>query len=193
MKTRRFVSLFLCSALLMLPAAVFAGIPGVRVGPGTMLHARQVLERYDAAGEPVLQYLELWADAARALQREVGADGRALACAFSRGDEHITWDAATLRAARQDASGVFLPDFAALKAGFVRETAVSGQEYAGRPCSAVLLEDPANEEDWLRVFVDDETGFVLFCEAPLFRLRTSLMEILPADERLLLPPDGLVF
>ncbi len=88
---------------------------------------------------------------------------------------------------------VFLPDYPALKAGFGRETAVPGQSYAGRACTAVLLDDSDLDADWLRVFVDDETGFVLLCEAPLFRLRTALLETLPVDDARLMPPDGLLY
>ena len=45
----------------------------------------------------------------------------------------------------------------------------------------------------LLLFLDDETGFVLLCEAPLFRLRTALLETLPVDDARLTPPDGLLY
>lgn len=187
------VTLCVCGALLMPQAAKAAGTGGILVKPGTMLHAQQALERYDAAGDAVLQYYETWMDSSRRLQREVREDGQALSYAFSGEGKHLVWEADTLKAAAEEESSVFLPDYAALKAGFGMETAVGGQLYAGRPCTAVLLENPGKDEDWIKIYLDDETGFVLFCQAPLFRLRTSVLETLPMDSRLLTPPDGLSF
>ena len=193
-KWRRVLSLALSAAMLWLPAASLAGaLGGLTIPPGMMIHARQVLERYDASGEPLLSYFELWADGSRALQWEVREDGALLACAFSGPRGHIIWQPDTMEASRPEASAVFLPDYPALKAGFGRETAVPGQSYAGRACTAVLLDGSDLDADWLRVFLDDETGFVLLCEAPLFRLRTALLETLPVDDARLMPPDGLLY
>ena len=193
-KWRRVLSLALSAAMLWLPAVCLAGaLGGMAIPRGMMIHARQALERYDASGEPMLSYFELWSDGSRVLSREVGADGALLACAFSGPRGHIIWQPDTLKASRLDASAVFLPDYQALKAGFGRETAVPGQMYAGRACTAVLLDDSDLDADWLRVFVDDETGFVLLCEAPLFCLRTALLETLPVDDARLTPPDGLLY
>ena len=193
-KWRRVLSLALSAAMLWLPAVCLAGaLGGMAIPRGMMIHARQALERYDASGEPMLSYFELWSDGSRVLSREVGADGALLACAFSGPRGHIIWQPDTLKASRLDASAVFLPDYQALKAAFGRETAVPGQMYAGRACTAVLLDDSDHDADWLRVFLDDETGFVLLCEAPLFRLRTALLETLPVDDARLTPPDGLLY
>ncbi len=188
---RSILALGLCGFMLFAHLSALAA--DVTIAQGAMLHARQVLERYDASGEPLLQYLELWMDASRMMQREVGVNGKPVSCAFSSGDGHLAWDAETLKAEKSEESRVFLPVYTDLKSGFKNETALPGQTYAGRPCTAVLLEDPGNDEDWLKVFVDEQTGFVLFLEAPLFRLRTALLEELPADESLLSPPDGLVY
>ena len=193
-KWRRVLGLVLSAALLCLPAACLAdALGGLTIPPGMMIHARQALERYDASGEPLLSYFELWADGSRALQWEVGADGALLSCAFSSPEGHLAWQPDAMEASRPEASAVFLPDYPALKAGFVRETAVPGQSYAGRACTAVLLDDSDHDTDWLRIFVDDETGFILLCEAPLFRLRTALLETLPVDNARLTPPDGLLY
>ena len=193
-KWRRVLSLALSAAMLWLPAVCLAGaLGGMSIPRGAMIHARQVLERYDASGEPMLSYFELWADGSRALSREVGADGALLSCTFSGPRGHIIWQPDTMEASRPEASAVFLADYPALKAGFVRETAVPGQVYAGRACTAVLLDDSDHDTDWLRVFLDDETGFVLLCEAPLFRLRTAMLETLPVDDARLTPPDGLLY
>ena len=181
----------LCVSLILISLSVPAG--SGTIARGAMLHARQILERYDTSGEPLLQYLESWMDASRVTQRELKEDGRTLSYAYSDGTAHLVWDAETLKAEKLAESRVFLPDYAAFKAGFSAETALSGQTYAGRPCTAILLEDPENDEDWLKIYLDDETGFVLFCEAPLFRLRTSSLETLPLDESRLTPPDGLLF
>ena len=193
-KWMRALSLVLSAAMLCLPAASLASALGsLTIPPGMMIHARQALERYNASGEPLLSYLERWADGSRALQWEVGADGTILSCVFTGPDGHLAWQPDTLKASRPEASAVFLPDYPALKAGFGRETAVPGQVYAGRACTAVLVDDSDHDADWLRVFLDDETGFVLLCEAPLFRLRTALLETLPVDDARLTPPDGLLY
>ena len=193
-KWRRVLSLALSAAMLWLPAVCLAGaLGGMAIPRGMMIHARQALERYDASGEPMLSYFDLWSDGSRVLSREVGADGALLACAFSGPRGHIIWQPDTLKASRLDANAVFLPDYQALKAAFGRETAVPGQMYAGRACTAVLLDGSDLDADWLRVFLDDETGFVLLCEAPLFRLRTALLETLPIDDARLKPPDGLLY
>ena len=192
-KNRLIRFLALCGVLLMLPAAMIHARGDISIGQGTMLHAQQALERYGVQGEPILQYLELWMDASRRLQREVGEDGQALSGAFSGDQEYLAWEADTLKAVRLEGSKVFLPDYTRLKDDFDKVTPVSGQTYAKRACTAILLEDSGHEEDWLKIYLDDETGFVLFCEAPLFRLRTSLLEVLPAEDRLLMPPVGLIF
>ena len=186
-------TLCLCGALLMPFGAGADDAGGILIKPGTLLHAQQALERYDATGEPVLQYFETWLDASRMLQREVGADGHPLSYAFSGEGKHLAWEADTLKAVVMEESGVFFPDYAVLKTGFGMETAVKNQLYASRPCTSVFLENPENEGDWLKIHLDDETGFALFCQAPLFRLRTSVLESLPADERLLTPPDALSY
>ena len=191
---KRVFCLALSAVLLLAPAACLADIlGGLTIPRGVMIHARQALERYDASGEPLLSFFELWTDGSRAFQREVSADGTILSCAFTGPDGHLAWQPDTLQASRPEASAVFLPDYPALKAGFSVEAAVPGQMYAGRPCTPLLLDDSRNEADWLRVFLDDETGFVLLCEAPLFRLRTALLETLPADDARLTPPDGLLY
>lgn len=172
--------------ILLLPYSCKADL---LVPEGMMLHAQQVLERYDAQGEPLLQYLELWMDGERSLQRGLGVDGQPFNYVLSSEDGHIAWASDTLKAERTDTGGVFLPDYETLKTEFTLETTAPGQTYAGRACAVVLLEDPKNEEDWLKLYLDDETGFVLFCEAPLFRLRTALLEMQPLDESRLTPPD----
>jgi hypothetical protein len=188
---RSIPALGLCGLLLLANLSALAA--NATITQGTMLHAQQVLERYSASGEPLLQYFELWLDASRITQRELGADGQPLSYVYSGGTAHLAWDADTLKADKLQESQVFLLDYTLLEAGFSVGTALSGQTYAGRPCTVTLLIDPENNEDWLKVYLDDQTSFVLFCEAPLFRLRTALLETLPTDEVLLTPPAGLVF
>ena len=188
---RYILVLGMCVSLMLIPMS--APADSMKIAQGSMLHARQVLERYDASGEPLLQYFELWMDASRVAQRQLAEDGRTLSWSYSDGVSHLAWDDGTLAARKNEASAVFIMDYPLLKAGFDAQTEVSGQVYAGRPCTAILLEDNVNEEEWLKLYLDDETGFVLFCEAPLLRLRTALMETLPTDEARLTPPAGLVF
>ncbi len=194
MKKPRFHPLFaLCAACALLTALT---LPGrcAPLAPGTMLHARQVLERYGAQGESILQYLETWTDGARAVQREIAETGEALRYAYPGPDGLAGW-APDLPVSggepdAQTPQPPFLPDYAALKTQFTLETIVEGQEYAGRACFVSLLENPADEDAWVKLYVDSETGFVLYLDAPLFRLRTAFFEVMPIDEALLTPPQG---
>ena len=65
-------------------------------------------------------------------------------------------------------------------------------DYAGRTCELYLLSN-GNPDEWVKIYVDKQTGCVLFCDAPLFRLRTALLEELPLDNSLFSEPRGLVF
>lgn len=189
-KTRLFLTFCLMGLLAASPAIISADTDHLRVKQGEMVHAQQALERYDAAGEPILQFFETWTDGLRALQREVRTDGQTLSYAYSGKDGHLVLEAGSKEATAREESPVFLLDYEALKAGFDKETSLPGQQYAKRACASILLEKTENEDDWIKVYLDDETGFVLFCEAPLFRLRTSLLETAAADDGLLSLPDG---
>ncbi len=163
---------------------------GVKFPPGKLLHLKQVVERYDANGNAVPQYLELWLtkDAGRCV--ELDAQGNALSVALDAGRGHIFYDTATLKAVRQEESAVFTVGFKAMQAAYPRQTAANGGEYAGRDCMLYLLE---NAEDWVKLYVDRSTGYVLLCDAPTFRLKTALIEETALDAALFEAPEGLVF
>lgn len=176
---RLILMLALCGVFFVFASVMAQPAEETRIEPGTMLHAQQVLERYGIDQEPRLQYLELWMDEASLIQREVDEDGQILSYAYSSEDGHLVWEGDTLKTEDTQVIRLFMLDYLSLKSGFEKETTVTGQTYAARPCTLVLLENPSDQDGWVKVYLDDETGFVLFCEAPLFRLRTALFEILP--------------
>lgn len=135
------------------------------------------------------------------MQREIAQSGAALRYAYRGPDGVAAWgpDRAVSPATEsspnpgdipQPPAPPFLADYAALKTQFARETIVEAQEYAGRACFVSLLENSEDGDAWIKAYVDDETGFVLFLDAPLFRLRTALLEVMPLDDALLTPPQG---
>ncbi len=156
------------------------------------LHAKQVLERYDADQQLVAQYLELWVAPPMALCREMDADGKVLSIALDNADGHIQYDAATMDARKSAAAAVFHVDFQSLKSAYSKATALGKLTYAGRDCIAWLLEND-DEDDWVKAYVDQQTGWVLLCDAPLFRLRTASVELLGADAKRFETPAGLKF
>lgn len=156
------------------------------------LHLKQVLERYDAAQQPVEQYLEMWVAPPMALSHELDADGHTVSIALDNADGHILYDATTKEARKSDAIEVFHINFQSFKAAFARSSVMGELQYAGRDCIAWLLENDA-EDDWVKAYVDRQTGWVLFCDAPLFRLRTATVELLARDDKLFATPADLKF
>jgi hypothetical protein len=177
---------------LVLAALALVGCGGKStvVPKGQTLHAQQVLERYDANGDPVPQYLEIWAAPPQALCHELSEDGATVAVALDNADGHVRYDAKTLKASRQDAPAVFHVDFAALKAAARSAKAIGKLQYAGRDCIAWQL-DADSEDTAIKLYVDAQTGWVLFCDAPTFRLRTAKLDFVQTDESRFATPAGL--
>lgn len=163
---------------------------GVRFSPGKMLHLKQVVERYDANGNAVPQYLELWLTKDAGRCAELDAEGNELSVALDAGREHFFYDAATLKAVRQGESAVFTVGLKAMQKAYPKQTAANDGEYAGRACKLYLLENP---DDWVKLYVDRGTGYVLLCDAPTFRLKTALIEETALDAALFQAPEGLLF
>jgi hypothetical protein len=164
----------------------------IRISKGAMLHVQQVLERYDANGNPVPQYLELWLTEEMGRCTELDAEGNEIAVALDTGSEHLTYDTKTLAARKTDKSMIFFLNFDAMKKTYPHLQASSDGTYAGRDCTFYLMETD-DGEDWVKLYVDKETGYVLLCDAETFRLRTALIEEEPENGDLLLVPDGLKF
>lgn len=178
-------------ALLAL-GALLAGCAGHGDIKGQTLHAKQVLERYDANGEPVAQYLELWVAPPHALCHELDADGKTIGVALDNATDHVRYDAKTMKASRQDAIAVFHVAFAALRKEAKTVKAIGKLQYAGRACIAWML-DGDDEDAQIKLYVDEQTGWVLFCDAPTFRLRTASMDFVAADDSRFATPAGLQF
>lgn len=163
---------------------------GIQFTKGNMLHLQQVLERYDAAGNPVPQYLELWLTADQGRGSELNEDGQEIAVALDTGKKHLYWDAATLQAEEGKESRLFVVTLAAMKKAYPKVKATNDGTYAGRDCTFYLM-DTGNAEEWAKLYVDKQTGYVLLCDAETFRLRTKLIEDVPVDKSLFSAPEGL--
>jgi hypothetical protein len=164
----------------------------IRISKDAMLHAQQVLERYDADGDPVPQYLELWLTDEMGRCAELDAEGNEIAVALDTGSENLTYDAKTLEAQKPGKSMIFILRFGAMKKMYPRLQASNDGTYAGRDCTFYLMETD-DGDDWVKLYVDKETGYVLLCDAETFRLRTALMEEVPENGDLFLVPSGLNF
>jgi hypothetical protein len=171
------------------PADAFSGI---KFASGKMLHLQQVLEHYDANGSPVPQYLELWLVKGRARCEELDNSGNILNVALDTGKSHITFNVSSHEAQKQDKSGVFAVSLAGMKKAYPKVSKQNDGTYAGRACDFYLLGD-GNTDEWVKLYVDKATGCVLLCDAPLFRLRTALLEELPVDGSLFSEPHNLVY
>jgi len=185
-----FIGLALSGCVGRLPGS--ARYPELDINEGKMIYARQVLVHYDAAGNTVPQYYEIWAVQGKSACRELDGDGREVRTFLDYGDRHIAYNSSTREAVKLKFNKVFILDYEALKKVYPVETVNEDQEYAGRNCSVHLLESDGGD-DWLKIYCDSETGFVLFCDAPLFTLKTADFEILPEDPEKFSEPKDLDF
>lgn len=165
---------------------------GFSVRSGKMLHVKQVLEHYDASGQPVPQYFEMWFVDKRGLCVELNGNGNETGRILDMDDMHIAYDSKTRIAVKHDFSRIFILNFESLRSACSNVVQADDQRYAGRICAIYLLENDDSEE-WIKVYVDRETGYVLLCDAPLFRIRTALFEVLPMDNRLFKAPSDIVY
>lgn len=166
---------------------------GFSVRSSKMLHVRQVLEHYDASGKPDPQYYELWLANKKGLCVELDKNGNELGRVLDTDGGHIAYDLKTRRAVKYDFNRIFTLDFETLKSSFSNMTQADDQQYAGRKCAIYLMENDSGSEEWIKVYMDRETGYVLLCDAPLFRIRTALLEVLPIDNRLFKAPSDIVY
>lgn len=167
-------------------------ITGFSVRSEDMLHVKQVLEHYDASGQPIPQYFELWIADNKALCIELNGDGDETGRILDTDDVHISYDSKTHSALKHDSSRIFMLNFKSLKSDSSDMIQADDQRYSERTCAIFLLENN-DDNDWIKVYVDRETGYVLLCDAPLFRIRTALFEVLPIDKRLFEAPSDIVY
>lgn len=168
------------------PAAEFS------VGSNDMLHVKHVLEHYDASGQPIPQYFELWVADKKALCIELNENGDEMGRTLDMDDMHIAYDSTDHSAVKYDSSRIFMLNFESLRSVSSDMIQADDQRYAERTCAIYLLENDDNN-DWIKVYVDSETGYVLLCDAPLFRMRTALFEVVPIDNRLFEVPSDIVY
>ncbi|HEX3029439.1 MAG TPA: hypothetical protein VHT34_09075, partial [Clostridia bacterium] len=138
-----------------------------------MFHIKQVVEFYDGQGNPLPHYYELWIYKDRALAYELDSEGNILKRIQDEDDLHITYQPDTFKAEKHKVSQIFSLSTDAL-ANMNNYTVTAGEsyEYCDRSCHVYGMSNQ-NETDDLRLYIDDQTGYVLFCDAPLFSLKTA--------------------
>lgn len=165
---------------------------GFAVKDGKILHVKQVLENYDNLGQSLPQYYELWLADKKGLCVEIDIKGNEIMSMMDTDDMHIAYDSKTKEAVKYNFSQIFILDFKALKSSYSKTTQADDCQYVERNCSVYLLEND-NSDEWMKLYVDKETGFVLLCDAPLFRIRTALLEVIPMDGKLFTVPSDIKY
>lgn len=158
-----------------------------------MLHLKQVIEHYDADGKAIPRYFELYAAAGEKAAFELDTAGNVIQKYLDNKKLHISFDPATLKAQKYQSSPIILPDLPMLaKSKDVQITEEGPYEYAGQSCQAYIISTGDSEDD-IRVYLDSATGFLLFCDAPLFCLKTAEIEILEYEASFFAIPDDLIY
>ena len=159
---------------------------------GKMVHLKQVVDHTDSNNQTVVQYFETWLAQDMALSIELDSDGNDLRVALDAEKKHISYDVQSLEARLYEFSQIQAIILSNVKSSYFKTTLIEEKEYAGQNCQVYLLENGV-DDDWVRIYVDKETGCVLFCEAPFFRIRTANVEVLETDESLFSVPSDLVY
>lgn len=159
---------------------------------GKMVHLKQVVERTDFNGQTGVQYFEIWLAGDKALSIELDSDGNDLRVALDLDKKHISYDVQSLEAGRYEFSQIQTIILSNIKSSYFKTVLIEEREYAGQNCEVYLMEN-GEADDWIRIYVDKETGCVLFCEAPFLRIRTAEVEVLETDESLFSVPSDLIF
>ncbi len=158
-----------------------------------MLHLKQVVELYDEQGSPVPHYYEMWIAKDKAYCRELDKEGKTLQKLQDDGKLHISYDPIELKAVKHDSSRILALNPGALED--MKDYGVASEEdyeYCKRACRAYSMSNGRDEEE-LRLYVDKETGYVLFCDAPLFCIKTAFFEVLPYDAAMFNIPEGIKY
>jgi|GEM_PF-803594 len=160
---------------------------------GKMLHAKQVVEFYNENSESVPRYYELWIAKDKAFCRELDKNGNTLEKILDDGDIHISYQPVTLKAIKHETSRVFV--LSPEKLADMESYGVKLEEsykYCKRPCRVYSMSNGKAEEE-LRLYMDEETGYLLFCDSPLFCVKTALLEVLPYAADLFRVPEGIKY
>ena len=159
---------------------------------GKMVHLKQVVEHTDSNSQTVVQYFETWLARDKAMSIELDSDGNDLRVGLDTGRKHISYDAQSLEAGRFECSQIQSINLSNIKSSYYRITLIEEKDYAGQNCKVYLMENGEND-DWIRIYIDEETGCVLFCDAPFLRIRTAEVEVLETDDSLFSAPSDLIY
>lgn len=163
---------------------------GIKFTKGNMFHIQQVLERYDANGNTIPQYIELWLTRDKGRSVELDPDGKELRVTLDTGTKHLVYDPATLSGKETGKSELFLVNFSAMKKIYPNKQYSEDGRYAERDCVFHLM-DGGSDDQWIKIYLDKATGYTLFCDSETFRLRTALFEEIPEEDSLFAEPAGL--
>lgn len=159
---------------------------------GKMFHTKQILEHYDVNGDPMPQYLEFWITQDKGKCIELDEEGNFINVTLDNGKTHIQYDPLSLDALESTDSLLFVLNYDDIAKLYSEEIYSEAGEYADRPCDFYFMENETGDQ-WIKIYVDAETGYTLFSDHESFRLRTALFEEVPIDETLFKAPKGLNF
>jgi hypothetical protein len=158
-----------------------------------MLHLKQVIEYYDSTGNPIPRYFELFIAKGEKTAFELDTDGNIIQVYQDNKKQHISFDPVTLKAQKYQSNTIISPDLSMLaKDKDLQVTGEGPYEYAGQSCQAYMISD-GNADDDVRIYLDSATGFLLFCDAPLFCIKTADIEVLPYEGSHFGIPDDLKY
>lgn len=158
-----------------------------------MIFLKQVVEYYDAEGTPIPRYFELYMAQDKKTAYELDAEGTIIQVYQDVKDRHFSYDLDSMKAVAYDASPLFSLDLnMAAKDKSFEVVKLEPYEYSGRECHVYgLLSD--DEDDYIKLYIDDETGAVLFCDSPMFCVKTAFIEVQPYDGGYFGIPEDLDF
>ncbi len=158
-----------------------------------MFHIKQVIEFYDAQNNPIPRYFELFVAKDQRICHELDSDDNTIQIMIDIKDTYLSYNPGTLEAEKHESSPILSLDFAKmLNMTEYKVTAGESYEYCGRTCRVYGISNGDDTED-LRLYIDEETGSILFCDAPLFCIKTFSFEIIDYKAGFFELPDGLKY
>lgn len=158
-----------------------------------MLHLKQVVEYYDAAGNPLPRYFELFVADGKKTSYELDSDGYVIQVYQDTKDTHISYDMESMKARKYDASPIFSLDLDEISKDKNSEIVkLEAYKYSGRDCHVYGILS-GNDDDNIKLYVDDKTGYVLFCDTPMFCIKTASIEVIDYDSGYFGLPEDLIY
>lgn len=158
-----------------------------------MLHLKQVVEYYDADGNPLPRYIELYAAQDKMTAFELDADGNVVQVIQDTKKKHLSYDLTSLKAVEYKTSQIISLNL--LKFPNNKDSSIKDEgtyQYIERKCHSYTISN-GKEDDDVYLYIDNKTGYVLFCDAPMFCIKTASIEILPYDSGYFAIPDDLIY